>query len=228
MRTIRIVALLALIAMPAEARKKSGGTSETLQSYLTRVTVADNKPAYTSAGSLWTPNGTLTALPTDYKAHDVGDIVIVQIVEDVTATASSTVNTQRKFQASSGITELAGKFDTSGISKLFSPQSAQQLQGQGQAATKSSIRTSVAGRVVAVLPSGNLVVEARREATANNERQTVFLRGVARPGDVAPDNTVLSTHLGDLELELKGHGVISDASRPPNWVIRTVLNILGF
>jgi flagellar L-ring protein precursor FlgH len=228
MKTICIVALLALTAMPGEARKKSSGNSESLQSYLTRVTVADNKPSYTSVGSLWMPNGGLTALPTDYKAHDVGDVVIVQIVEDVTATSSSTLNTQRKFQASSGISELAGKFDTSGISQLFSPQSSQQLQGQGSAATKSSIRTSVGGRVVAVLPSGNIVVEARREATANNERQTVFLRGVARPGDIAPDNTVLSTHLSDLELELKGHGVISDASRPPNWVIRTVLKVLGF
>lgn len=228
MRTLCVLALLVLASIPIEARKKSGGTSESLQSYITRVTVADNKPAYTSAGSLWMPNGGLTALPTDYKAHDVGDVVIVQIVENVTATSSSTLNTQRKFQASSGISALAGKFDTSGISQLFSPQSAQQLQGQGSAATKSSIRTSVGGRVVAVLPSGNLVVEARREATANNERQTVFLRGVARPGDVAPDNTVLSTHLSDLELELKGHGVISDASRPPNWVVRTVLKILGF
>lgn len=228
MRTVCIVALLALVAMPAQARKKSSGTSETLQSYLSRVTVTDNKPAYVSTGSLWMANGALTSLPTDYKAHDVGDLVIVQIVENVTATSSSSINTQRKFQASSGISALAGKFNTTGISQLFSPQSSQQLQGQGQAATKSSIRTSVGGRVVAVLPSGNLVVEARREATANNERQTVFLRGVARPGDVAPDNTVLSTQLSDLELELKGHGVISDASRPPNWVIRTVLKILGF
>jgi hypothetical protein len=29
-------------------------------------------------------------------------------------------------------------------------------------------------------------------------------------------------------LELKGHGVISDATRPPNWIVRTILKILGF
>ena len=70
--------------------------------------------------------------------------------------------------------------------------------------------------MIAVLPSGNLVIEARRSVTANNERQTVLLRGVARPGDLTPDNTVLSTQLSDLEVELKGHGVLSDAARPPD------------
>jgi flagellar L-ring protein precursor FlgH len=51
---------------------------------------------------------------------------------------------------------------------------------------------------------------------------------VARAGDITPDNSVLSTQLSDLEVELKGHGVMSDASRPPNWVVRTILKVLGF
>jgi flagellar L-ring protein precursor FlgH len=111
---------------------------------------------------------------------------------------------------------------------MFSPSSSAKLQGQGQAASKSAIRTSVGGRVVAVLPNGNLVIEAQRESNVNNERQTVVLRGIVRPGDVAPDNSVLSTQLSDLEMELKGHGIVSDATRPPNWVVRTILKVLGF
>jgi flagellar L-ring protein FlgH len=218
-----------LLAMTAAAQgKRDKHPSGTLDQYLAHVKSAETAPTYASAGSLWLDGGPLTALASDYKARRVGDVVVVQIVEQVTATSSASVNTKRKFQADSSIAALAGKINTSGLSALFSPQSSSALQGQGQSATKTSIRTSVGGRVMAVLPSGNLVIEARREATANNERQTVLLRAVVRPGDIAPDNTVLSSQLSDVEMELKGHGVISDATRPPNWIVRTILKVVGF
>ena len=228
MRTTTILLLVLASALSMQARKRDKHSATSLDAYVARVGAQSPSAVPASPGSLWVDGGSLAALASDYKARRVGDTVVVQIVEQVTATNSSSVNTQRKFQANSGIAALAGKFDTSGISTLFSPQSSSQLQGQGQAATTTSIRTSVGGRVVAVLGNGNLVIEARRDATANNERQTVFLRGVARPGDLTPDNNVLSTQLGDLEVELKGHGVLSDASRPPNWVVRTILKVLGF
>jgi flagellar L-ring protein precursor FlgH len=82
--------------------------------------------------------------------------------------------------------------------------------------------------VAAVLPSGALVIEAERSVLMNNERQTVVVRGVARPGDIAPDNTVVSNDLSNLELELKGKGVVSEGTRPPNVVVRTLLRIFGF
>jgi len=227
-RALCILALVLASAVTIHARNNDKRQTDGTEAYLARVRSVGSVPAYASAGSLWVDGGALAALATDYKARHVGDVVAVQIVEQVTATSSSTVATQRKFEANSGIAALAGKISTSGVAALFSPQSSSQLQGQGQAATKTSIRTSVGGRVIAVLGNGNLVVDARREATANNERQTVLLRGVARPGDVTPDNTVLSTQLSDVEMELKGHGVLSDSSRPPNWVVRMILKVVGF
>jgi flagellar L-ring protein FlgH len=111
---------------------------------------------------------------------------------------------------------------------LFSPTSAYSLAGKGQAATTSSLTTSLAGRVVAVLPSGALVIEAERELTMNNERQTVLLRGLVRPGDVAPNGAVASNAIANLELELKGKGVISEGNRPPNIIVRAILRVVGF
>ena len=81
---------------------------------------------------------------------------------------------------------------------------------------------------MAVLPSGVMVIEAERQLTMNNERQTILLRGLIRPGDVSPSNTVLSNAVGDLELELKGKGVLSDGTRPPNPLVRILLRIVGF
>ena len=86
----------------------------------------------------------------------------------------------------------------------------------------------MAGRVVAVLASGTLVVEANRELVMNNEKQTILVRGLIRPGDIAPDNTVLSNAIGNLELELKGKGVLSEGTRPPNVIVRLLLRLVGF
>jgi flagellar L-ring protein FlgH len=114
------------------------------------------------------------------------------------------------------------------VASLFSPSSAYSLAGKGQAATTSSLTTSLAGRVVAVLASGALVIEAERELTMNNERQTVLLRGLVRPGDVASNGAVASNAIANLELELKGKGVISEGNRPPNIIVRAILRVVGF
>jgi flagellar L-ring protein precursor FlgH len=86
----------------------------------------------------------------------------------------------------------------------------------------------LAGRVVAVLPSGNLVVQAERLINMNNEKQTIVLRGVVRRGDIGPNNTVASNTIGDLELEIKGKGVVSDGVRPPHTLLRLLLRVFNF
>jgi len=86
----------------------------------------------------------------------------------------------------------------------------------------------VAGRVVAVLPNGNLVVEAERRVSFNQQVQVIILRGVVRPGDVAADDSVLSTRVSDLELELKGKGVVTDATRQPNVFTRWLMKLVNW
>ena len=49
----------------------------------------------------------------------------------------------------------------------------------------------------------------------NNQHETVILRGLVRPGDLDATNTVASNSVGDLEVEVKGKGVISEGIRPP-------------
>jgi flagellar L-ring protein FlgH len=79
-----------------------------------------------------------------------------------------------------------------------------------------------------VLPSTALVIEAERELTMNNEKQTIVLRGLVRQGDIAPDGSVPSNYIANLELELKGKGVLSDGTRPPNPLVKALLRIVGF
>ena len=58
-------------------------------------------------------------------------------------------------------------------------------------------------------------------------RRSVFA-GLVRPGDVAANNSVLSSPITSLELEIKGKGAVADASSRPNLLDRTLLKLLSF
>src|SRR6266700_367260 len=209
--------------------KKNSGTiqNESLNEYLQRMEQQASSPAVSSTGSLWLDTGRLADVSADYKARHVGDLVTIVVVQDISATNAGSVSSARNFSASSGISALPAQLKTTNLTSLFSPTSASSLTGKGQAATTSSLRTSLAGRVVAVLPTGTMVIEAERQLTMNNERQAVLLRGMVRQGDIGPGDTVASNAIANLELELKGKGGISEGNRPPNIIVRTILRIVG-
>jgi len=223
-----VLAWLALLGTVAAAKEKAM-QGETLTEYVERMQQPrETLPGNAATGSLWRDDGLFAHLSADYKAAHVGDLITITVVQDITAQNTGNVSTSRTFNASSGISALAGRINTGGIQSIFSPNSSQTLAGKAQAATTSSLRTSLAGRVAAVLPSGALVIEAQRVLTMNNEKQTILVRGLVRPGDVGPNNTVPSNAIADLELELKGKGVLSDGTHPPNAIVRAILKIVGF
>jgi flagellar L-ring protein precursor FlgH len=111
---------------------------------------------------------------------------------------------------------------------LFSPNSTQTLAGKAQATSTTALSTTLTGRVAALLPSGTLVVEAERQINMNDQRETVIVRGLVRPGDLDANNTVTSNSVGNLEVEVKGKGVISEGTRPPNVLVKWILRIVGF
>jgi flagellar L-ring protein precursor FlgH len=225
----RVVLLSVLAAgLPGLEAKEKASRRNTLAEYIQRLHDEPLTASPGSPGSLWVDNGSLTNMAADYKANRVGDLLTILVVQDLTAVNSGNVATDRSFKANSGIDGLFGRIGASGVQNIFTPHSTATLSGKSQASSNSSLRTRVAGRIVAVLASGTLVVEANRELVMNNEKQTILVRGLVRPGDVAPDNTVMSNVIGDLELELKGKGVLSDGTRPPNVIVRLLLRIVGF
>jgi flagellar L-ring protein precursor FlgH len=222
-----LLSLLLLNAYPLLA-SKGASHDDNLAKYIARVQFAEAPPPSRTPGSCWVDTGRLATLTTDYKARSAGDLVTILVVQDVSASNTGAVSTDRSFKASSGVDSLPGKLKVGGAASLLGLHSAETLAGKSQASSVSRLRTSLAGRVVAVLPSGNLVVEAERSIVMNNERQNIVLRGVVRPGDVGPDNSVLSNTISNLELEIKGKGVISDGTRPPHPLLRMILRVLNF
>jgi flagellar L-ring protein precursor FlgH len=232
-RTTAVLIIVVIAAWPvprvaAKATKPKTIQRETQAAYIQRMQQQSPDLSHATPGSLWTDNGRFANLSADYKAMHVGDLITIVVAQGTSANNTSSVSTARTLNASSGITALPGKLKTTGVASLFSPNSSATLSGKSQGSTTSVLTDTMSGRVVAVLPSGVLVVEAERQLTMNNERQTILVRGLVRPGDITPLGTVQSNQVGNLELELKGKGVLSDGVRPPNALVRGLLWLVGF
>jgi flagellar L-ring protein precursor FlgH len=224
------IALLLLLALclPANARKKLPAKSpDPLAQYVREVSSAAPPASVPTPGSLFAVNGLLADPYSDFKAHTVGDTISINIVESTTISQSGKVASDREFSHTSGVTGVGGQTPAA-LNPLLAANSTTKLAGTGSAASQTTLNTVLAAQVVAVLPSGSLVVEARRHVLANQQHENVILRGVVRPADVSSTNSVYSYQLFDLQLEVRGKGVISDTVRQPNIVMRTLLKLISF
>ncbi|HUD55493.1 MAG TPA: flagellar basal body L-ring protein FlgH [Terracidiphilus sp.] len=211
----------------AKPSKKITNPAELRTDYIARLQEQPVSAASHTVGSLWSLGDT-SDLSSDYKARRLNDTVVILVSVQTTAAQSGDVNSSRAFGTSSAITGLAGDINTKGLNPLFNANSNTTLKGSGATDSSTAFTTSMTAQVIAVLPSGNLVVEAERKIFMNNQHEDVTIRGVVRPNDIGPSNTVPSTALSNLEIEMKGKGIIADSTRPPNRITRAILWLLGF
>jgi flagellar L-ring protein FlgH len=235
MRFIRRTAVLVLLAVPSlfaspwSKVKPHPKTPEQLrQEYIARLqqqyVPADDQG---TVGSLWSAQARLGDFSSDYKARNLNDTITIVASVQTTAAQSGTVNSQRTLTSNSSITGILGRVPAS-TNPLLAGQSSSVLKGQGSTSSNTTFATSLTGQVIAVFPNGNMVVQAERQIFMNNQHENVIVRGMIRPGDIGPANTVPSSALSNLEIEMKGKGIIADGVRPPNPITRAVLWLLNF
>ena len=225
--------LLLPAAPPANAiphlKKSKTETPATLyDDYLKRMR-AMNSPAPATLGSLWVSSGPLATISKDYKARNIGDLIVIHLLDNFTAASAGENKTSRQFNTNSAITGLLGKIGARNrLQNLFAANATTTLDGKGQSTLSSNVQLNFAASVMEVLPNGILVIEAARDITVGNDRQTVIMHGLVRPGDLAPDNSIPSTSISNLEVEIKGKGAVADAARQPNIIVRLLLKIFTF
>ena len=182
-----------------------------------------------SPGSLWSTSALLSDLARDLRASRIDDLVTIQVTEKADASSTGDTKTSRQSGAKSNIASLLGPTAAKGaLANLASINSATNLQGQGATTRQTALTTTLSGRVTRVLPNGFLVVEGHKDTMINSERQIVSVRGVVRPADLGPGNSISSDRLAQLELRINGKGVVGDAIRRPNFLYRFLLGLLPF
>jgi flagellar L-ring protein precursor FlgH len=182
-----------------------------------------------TTGSLYTPAGVLADIARDSSARQVDDIVTILVADRASAVVKGVTNTSRKSSTSQTVGAFLGKTNPIGkYANLAAANGQTQLQGDGQTSRDTVLTTTVSARVTHVLPNGNLVVQGQKQVGVSSEQQTVTVRGLIRPVDIGPANTIRSDQLAQLEVRVNGKGVVGDAIRRPFILYRVLLGLLPF
>jgi len=182
-----------------------------------------------SPGSLYTSAGRLGDGARDLRASQVLDLVTIMVSDRASALSKGTTNTDRKSSAKASINSLAGPIKAGkALSNLANLSGETQLQGQGTTSRESTLTTTLTAEVTDVLPNGNLVVRGQKEIVVNSEHQVVTVRGIVRPEDLSPVNSIPSDRLAMLEVRVSGKGVVEDAVKRPFILYRLLLGLLPF
>jgi len=170
-------------------------------------------------GSLWRADLSRNFYFQDTNASHVGDIVTVRVVENAKGSKDAKTKSGRSSTLSASTTAFLG-IPTATTGKFQAGADfSNSFDGSGSTSRSGTLTADVTAVVTAVLPNGNMVIEGRREVSINSEKEFISLRGVIRPEDIGPGNTILSTFIADAKIEYTGHGVLNDKQRP-GWLIR--------
>ena len=218
------------IALSAGKKKTKSAPADMppIEDYLSHAakSSADTQP---SIGSLFRADGVLADMGRDLRASRRGDLVTIFVSDNANAVSTGVSNTSRKSSVASSVSALAGITSPTGaLANLASTANNQQLQAQGTTSRQTTLTTNVTAEVVAVTPTGNLIVEAHKWILINSEHQEIILRGILRPVDLALDNSISSDRVSHLEVLVNGKGVVNDAIKRPFILYRLLLGLLPF
>lgn len=178
------------------------------------------KPAEQNNGSIYQAS-TSMALFSDQRAHRVGDLITVLLDESTNASKSADTSTSRDSSVSVGAGTVLGSPVTFNGKPVLSTDlsSKNGFSGKGQSTQSNSMSGTITVTVAKVLPNGNLIVQGQKWLTINQGREYVRLRGMVRPADITPRDTVLSTQIADAHIAYSGQGSLNDANRE-GWLAR--------
>lgn len=185
--------------------------------------------AQSAPGSSFSENGRYSDLASDLRARRVGDIITIVVADRLNATSEGSSASARKSSANASVTSLLGKPSVVGaLPNLVSADSASKLDGTGSTNRSNVLTTTLSGRVVEVLPNGDLVIQATKEVGVNSEKHQLAVRGIVRWNDISANNQVRSDRIAMMSIQLNGKGLVSDSIRRPNIVYRILLGLLPF
>jgi flagellar L-ring protein precursor FlgH len=175
------------------------------------VVLSAPRPAV--AQSLWDDRG---ALFTDFRAAGVGDLLTIIIVESASGEHSSELRTEKTSEFDSRFGPGLGALDFIDLFQVGAKHESKH-DADGEAIQSGRVRAKITARVAGVRANGDLEIEGTRFVTVNGEKQEIRLVGVVRPRDITHDNTVLSTFVGEAQVEYLGEGTVTESVKVGFW-----------
>ena len=158
------------------------------------------------------------SLYTDVKAHAIGDIVTILIVESTTGSQQSGVNSSDKasMKASGSITgSLTSVLPMLGAASDY----ASGHDGKSGSQQQDGLTGKLTAVVTGVSGNGNLSLQGRRRLQVNGETYVLDIKGMVRSSDITSQNIVYSFNVANVEISYKKAGLANSLGRP-GWIAR--------
>jgi len=157
----------------------------------------------------------------DPRAHRVGDILTINLVEAMQASKTSETTTSKTDKNTLSAPEVLGhtlsvKGGNAADSNL---NSANSFDGAGSSTQSNQLTGEFTVTVAQRLSNGNLLVRGEKWLTINQGQELIRLSGIVRPEDIAQDNSVDSTRVADARITYTGRGVLNSANQQ-GWLAR--------
>ncbi|MGF6495932.1 flagellar L-ring protein precursor FlgH [Luteibacter sp. 621] len=179
------------------------------------------EPARTAmpSGSIYADQQSME-LFADPRAHRMGDILTITLVESTQASKKAATSTSKKNGNNITAPSLLGHgLKVGGKVADSSLASSNSFDGDGASSQSNTLNGEITVTVSKRLSNGALVVQGEKWLTINQGEELVRISGIVRPQDIGNDNVVLSSRVADAKIEYVGKGTLAD-SNTRGWLSR--------
>ncbi|MEY8877953.1 MAG: flagellar basal body L-ring protein FlgH [Leptothrix sp. (in: b-proteobacteria)] len=161
----------------------------------------------------------------DHRARLVGDTLTVQIIEKVSATATSTSTVEKTGSVDASITAVP-ILPAGILAKLAAGgSSSNKFAGKGDTVNSNEFTGTITCTVIEVLPNGHLLISGEKQVGVNDNADVLRFSGQVDPRAIQVGNSVASAQIANVRVEQRGRGGGADAQKI-GWLSRFFLNLL--
>ena len=148
----------------------------------------------------------------DRRARNVGDLLVISVVETTTGNRSATGASS----SSSSMADSTPSVAVGALAKvLLKPISvtgsnSNKSANAGSGSASETLTATLSVTVIEVLANGNLLVSGEKQVSLNNSDQYIRFSGVVNPTSISNLNVVLSNQVADAHFEFKNSGAMGE------------------
>jgi flagellar L-ring protein FlgH len=165
----------------------------------------------------------------DRRPRLVGDVVTIQIIENVTASQKSTSTANRTTSNAADITAFPGlAFPPVSQSRAaIGATSETDFSGKGGTESANTFSGTIMATVVEVQPNGHLVVVGEKQIGVNQNVDVLRFSGTIDPRLILPGSIINSNQVANVRVESKGRGAQNEA-QTVGWLTRFFFSFWPF
>ena len=161
----------------------------------------------------------------DHRARLVGDTLVVQIIEKVSASQKSTSSIDKSGSVSAAVTALPGVRPAAFARATAEGTSSNTFAGKGATESSNDFSGTITVVVRQVLPNGHLLITGEKQIGVNSNVDVLRFSGQVDPRAIQPGNSVPSAQIANVRLEHRGRGAQADA-QAAGWLSRVFFSVL--